>query len=355
MPDCVFVIDGNALSCAMIRSILESRHICHTFSSWSTALPHLAAQPPDLLLLDIALPDEDGFSVVSRFKSDTRFQDIPLIIYTARSNRHHEARSLALGAVDFISKSAAAETMLARVNIHLELRRRRRHLETLVREKTRMVERLQVAIMASLSDLEECRDADTSDHARRIVSYLRGLLAGMARHGLYAARLTPQFLRNVIRAGPLYDLGKVGVSDLLLRKPGRLTPEEYELVKRHTLLGGRAIQRAIDTTQTAGFLLMVRDIILTHHERWDGTGYPCGLRGEEIPLAGRITALVDVYDALRHARPYRDALSHPDAVEIIRRHRGTHFDPAIADVFLDMHETFARLAEAPDVTGPGLS
>ncbi len=351
MSGCVFVIDDNAFSRTMARSILERQHGCLTFASWREALPHATEQPPDLILLDILMPGEDGFAVIRQLKSDGRFSDIPVIFYTSQSTRHDEAQGLALGAVDFISKNSAAETMLARVNIHLELRRRRRHLEQVVGEKTRLIERFQDALMISLSDLVESRDADTAGHALRSVAYLRALLLEMTRSGVCGALLTPALIRDIIRAGPLYDVGMVGISDALIHKPGPLTGEEYEIVKQHALLGGKAIQRAIDATRMAGFLLTVRDMTLTHHERWDGGGYPLGLRGDQIPLAGRVTALVDVYDALRSFRPYRDALPHADAVEIIRRGRGTQFDPRIVDVFLNIHETFGRIAACPPCVG----
>lgn len=340
----IAIIDDNRLNLSLVGHILETHYAISLYSSGREALDGMPGTLPDLILLDIEMPDEDGFTVIQKLKKDPPLRDIPVIFLTGMDDHRSEAHGLALGAVDFISKNFVPETILARLNIHLELQRHRKHLEELVEEKTGLVEQLQDAIMASLSDLVECRDANTAGHAQRTIAYVRALTRRMTEEGIYADQLTPEAVRDILRAAPLHDVGKVGISDTVLDKPGKLTPEEFRLMQQHTVLGSKAIQRAIDKIRRPSFLNTVRDMTLTHHERWDGTGYPLGLHGERIPLAGRIMAIADVYDALVSQRPYKDPFPHEQAVEIIRRGRGTQFDPRIVDIFLQIHEAFADIA-----------
>ncbi len=344
MPPRIAIIDDNKLNLSLVGHVLQPHYAFSLYSSGRDALEDMPENMPDLILLDIEMPEEDGFSVIRKIKDDPRLRDIPVIFLTGMDDRRSEARGLALGAVDFISKNFVPETILARINIHLELQRHRRHLEELVQEKTSMVEQLQDAIMVSLSDLVECRDATTAGHAQRTIAYVRALTRRMIVKGVYADQLSRENVRDMLRAAPLHDVGKVGISDTVLDKPGKLTREEFQQMQQHTVLGSKAIQRAIDKIRRPSFLNTVRDMTLTHHERWDGTGYPLGLRGEQIPLAGRIMAIADVYDALVSQRPYKTPIPHQKAVEIIREGRGTQFDPHIVDVFLEIHESFAEIA-----------
>ena len=298
----------------------------------------------DLILLDIEMPDEDGFCVIRNIKAQPTLRDIPVIFITSVDDRHVEAEGLRLGAVDFISRNFVPETILARVNVHLELQAYRRSLEDAVREKTRMVEKLQDSIVITLSDLVECRDVATSGHARRTISYVEILCRELAARGMYADLLTPETIEVFMRAAPLHDIGKVGIDDAILNKPGRLNDLEFDAMRHHTLLGARAIQRAIDQMGAPTFLDVVKEMTLYHHERWDGMGYPFGLQGEEIPLCARIMAVADVYDALISERPYKPPLSQEQVVAIMAGERGRQFDPAIMDVFLSIHEKFAAVA-----------
>ena len=207
-----------------------------------------------------------------------------------------------------------------------------------------MVEKLQDSIVITLSDLVECRDVATSGHARRTISYVEILCRELAARGMYADLLTPETIEVFMRAAPLHDIGKVGIDDAILNKPGRLNDLEFDAMRHHTLLGARAIQRAIDQMGAPTFLDVVKEMTLYHHERWDGMGYPFGLQGEEIPLCARIMAVADVYDALISERPYKPPLSQEQVVAIMAGERGRQFDPAIMDVFLSIHEKFAAVA-----------
>ena len=343
-PPRIAIIDDNKFNLSVVGYILQPHYAFSLYTSGSEALEDMPKNMPDLILLDIEMPEENGFAVIRKIKDNPLLQDIPVIFLTGMDDARSEARGLALGAVDFISKDFVPETILARINIHLVLQRHRKHLEDLVQEKTSMVEQLQDAIMLSLSDLVECRDATTAGHAQRTIAYVRVLTRSMVAKGVYADQLTRENVRDILRAAPLHDVGKVGISDAVLEKPGKLTQEEFQQMQQHTVLGSKAIQRAIDKIQLPSFLNTVRDMTLTHHERWDGKGYPLGLREEQIPLAGRIMAIADVYDALVSQRPYKKPFSHEKAVDIIREGRGTQFDPHIADVFLEIHEKFAEIA-----------
>ena len=340
----IAIIDDSRAKRAALAYVLRDSFDISAYGSGREALPDLLRCPPDLILLDIEMPDEDGFCVIRNIKAQPTLRDIPVIFITSVDDRHVEAEGLRLGAVDFISRNFVPETILARVNVHLELQAYRRSLEDAVREKTRMVEKLQDSIVITLSDLVECRDVATSGHARRTISYVEILCRELAARGMYADLLTPETIEVFMRAAPLHDIGKVGIDDAILNKPGRLNDLEFDAMRHHTLLGARAIQRAIDQMGAPTFLDVVKELTLYHHERWDGMGYPFGLQGEEIPLCARIMAVADVYDALISERPYKPPLSQEQVVAIMAGERGRQFDPAIMDVFLSIHEKFAVVA-----------
>lgn len=340
----IAIIDDSRSKRAALLYVLRDSFEVAAYASGREALPALLEQVPDLLLLDIEMPGEDGFRVIRNIKAEPALRDIPVIFITSVDDRHAEARGLQLGAVDFISKNFVPETILARVKVHLELQAYRRGLEDVIRAKTRLVERLQDSIVVTLSDLVECRDAATSGHAQRTIRFVGALCRALAGRGVHADILTPEAMEMFMRAAPLHDIGKVGVDDAILNKPGRLNAVEFEAMKEHTLMGARAIQRAIDRLEGPTFLDVVKDMTLFHHERWDGGGYPFGLKGSAIPLSARIMAVADVYDALISERPYKRPVPHEQAVALIGEERGGQFDPAVVDVFLDVHPEFAAIA-----------
>lgn len=340
----IAIIDDSRSKRTALTYVLRDAFEVSAYDSGRAALPALVERPPDLILLDIEMPGEDGFCVIRNIKAQPVLRDIPVIFITSVDDRHVEAQGLQLGAVDFISRHFVPETILARVNVHLELQAYRRSLEDAIQAKTRMVEKLQDSIVVVLSDLVECRDAATSGHAQRTIRYVGTLCRSLATRGIYADILTPETIDSFMRAAPLHDIGKVGIDDAILNKPGTLNAVEFDAMKEHTLMGARAIQRAIDRMEGPTFLDAVKDMTLFHHERWDGGGYPFGLKERAIPLSARIMAVADVYDALISERPYKGPFPHEQAVALIGAERGRQFDPAVVDVFLDIHEQFAAIA-----------
>lgn len=309
-----------------------------------TALEAIADEPPDLILLDIMMPGMDGYEVCSRLKSAPATRDIPVVFLTAMSEEQDEARGLALGAVDYITKPFSPALVKARVRNQLELKRYRDHLEELVRERTRQLVLTQDVTIRSMGTLAEYRDPETGGHIRRTQQYVRILALHLKNDPRFRDRLDDTAIDLLVKSAPLHDIGKVGVRDNILLKPGALTPEEFEEMKRHTIYGRDALLVSEKMLGEDSFLSVAREIAYTHQEKWDGTGYPRGLKGEEIPLFGRLMAVADVYDALISKRVYKPPYPHERAVEMIREGRGSHFDPDIVDAFLVLADDFRRIA-----------
>lgn len=282
--------------------------------AWSTT-------PPDIILLDVMMPDMDGFEVCRRLKQDPRTSKIPVIFITALGHEKDQLRGLELGAVDYLQKPI--NPMLARVRVknQMELYDRRRELEVAVSERTRELTETRMQIIMRLGRAAEYKDNETGDHILRMSVYCKiiALEVGLD-HG------TAELLYH---ASPMHDVGKIGIPDNILTKPGKLNPEEWVEMKKHPALGAEIIGIHEDP-----LLMAARDIALTHHEKWDGTGYPLGLAGDSIPLFGRIVALADVFDALTSQRPYKKAWPVEEAVALIQKERGAHFDPQMVDAFI---------------------
>lgn len=344
-PKHIAIIDDNRMKRLFLAGLLEDAFSIHAYGSGEEALkeiPHLDLQ---CILLDIDMPGEDGFQVIRRIKDIPAIADVPVIFVTSLTDQAIERRGLESGAVDFVGNQFSPEIIRARVLHHVDLYGYRCRLEERVRENTKTIFELQDAIMVALSDLVECRDENTAGHAQRTRAYVERLIQQLREDGCFQEELTDGFVRDVIRASPLHDIGKIGVRDAILNKPGRLSKEEFEEIKRHTIFGASAISRAMQTVHDGSFLQVLRDMTFSHHERWDGTGYPLGLDGERIPLVGRIMAIADVYDALISRRPYKDPMSHEQAVGIIRDGIGSHFDPVVGAAFLACEADFHRIAQ----------
>jgi putative two-component system response regulator len=275
-----------------------------------------------------------------------RLNKVPVIFLTSSTDIESELKCLKLGAVDFISKPFVPELMLTRINTHLELARYRKELEYLVLKKTQTIENLQDSIVVGLAELVECRNGETGGHIKRTAKYIEVLVLAMVDAGLYPDIFTEDYIRNIIRSAPLHDIGKIGISDNILLKTEDYNKNERDYMKQHTILGGAALQKVIDASNEENFLFIAKDMALCHHERWDGTGYPYGLSEYNIPLCARIMAIVDVYDALTSRRVYKKPFSHEKAVEIISQGTGTHFEPAIVDVFLSVSDSFLYISQS---------
>lgn len=303
--------------------------------------------PPDLILLDIMMPGIDGYEVCERLKSDEKTRGIPILFVTAMSETEDETKGLEMGAVDYITKPISPPIVKARVQNHLSLKLHKDHLEDLVRKRTQELEMTQDVTILSLASLAETRDNETGGHIRRTQNYVRALALKVREQPKFAGFLTDNVIELLYKSAPLHDIGKVGVPDAILLKPGKLTEEEFEEMKKHSTYGREAILRAEESFEdrsTSAFLRHARDIAYTHHEKWAGSGYPQGIKGDEIPVSGRLMAVADVYDALICKRVYKAPFTHSKAVSIIEEGRGSHFDPDMIDAFLEIREEFRAIA-----------
>ena len=296
--------------------------------------------PPGLILLDVIMPDISGYEVCRRLKADLKTRDIPVIFVTGKTEAEDEAQGLRLGAVDYLHKASHASIVLQRVRIHLELHHQSQALEARVRERTRQLEETRLEIVRRLGRAGEYRDNETGMHVIRM-SYYASLLA-------QAAGLPEAQSELLLQAAPMHDIGKIGIPDRILLKPGKLDAAEWDLMKKHTLIGGEIIG-----DHDSDLLRMARSVALTHHERWEGTGYPLGLAGAAIPVEGRIVAIADVYDALTSVRPYKQAWLPADAMAYIRNEASRAFEPELTRVFVELMPQLLEIrARYPDIEHP---
>jgi len=357
----ILVVDDTPDNLSLMRELLRKDYQVQLANGGERALKLAALQPqPDLILLDIMMPVMDGYEVCRRLKADAATRDIPVVFLTAKADVEDEKRGLELGAVDYITKPISPPVVLARVKIHLALkahadflRDKSDFLEAEVSKRTREVLAIQDVTILAMATLAETRDLDTGNHIRRTQHYVKALAEKLRTHPRFAGVLTDNYIQMLFKSAPLHDIGKVGIPDRILLKPGRLTPEEFEIMKTHTTLGRDAIEHAeIQLGMPVEFLSTAKEIALSHQEKWDGSGYPQGLAGEAIPLSARLMAVADVYDALISRRVYKNSVPHEQAVAIIQEGRGVHFDPDITDAFVEMQESFraiaARFADSDD-------
>ena len=338
--DCkILVVDDIGTNVDILARTLGSEYQVSVAMDGESALEVINNSSPDLILLDVMMPGMDGYEVCRRLKSQEKTRYIPVIFLTGLSQMESEAKGLQLGAVDFITKPFNRDLIKARVHNHLELKLHRDHLEDVVKERTAALraalERLTRASLDTifrLSKAAEYKDEDTSTHIKRVSNYAAAVASGLG--------LNNGFIENLRSAAPMHDIGKIGIPDRILLKPGKLDPVEWEIMKQHTVIGGNILHGADD-----GFLRMGEIIALTHHEKWDGSGYPKGLEKENIPMEGRIVAVVDVFDALTSRRPYKEPFSLEKSFDIIKEGRGNHFDPEIADVFVGMEKEIFAIKE----------
>ncbi|NMQ20735.1 two-component system response regulator [Candidatus Competibacter phosphatis] len=349
----ILVVDDTPDNIALLSTLLKDRYKVRAANNGERALAIAAGQPrPDLILLDIMMPGMDGYEVCERLKIDPHTADIPVIFLTAKVQVEDEEFGLHLGAVDYITKPISPPIVLARVETHLTLKRARQflqdrnaYLEAEVWRRSREVMAIQEVTIMAMASLAETRDNATGNHIRRTQHYVRVLAQHLRHHPRFTAALNDETIELLFKSAPLHDIGKVGIPDRILLKPGRLTPDEFEIMKTHAALGRDAIaaaERYLDTPDS--FLRFAREIAYSHQEKWDGSGYPEGLWGEQIPLSARLMAVADVYDALISRRIYKPALPHEQAVAMIREGRDQHFDPDIVDAFLECAEQFRTIA-----------
>jgi putative two-component system response regulator len=350
----ILAVDDAPVNLSLITGLLKSHYRIKVANSGEKALRIVHSDlPPDLVLLDVVMPDLDGIEVCRRLKDDPRTRHIPVIFLTAMSKSEDERIGLEAGAVDYITKPISPPILLARVKTHLQLKAgadflkdKNAYLESEVYRRTREVQAIQDVTILTMASLAETRDNETGNHIRRTQHYVKALAIKLRDHPRFAGYFTDHVIDLLFKSAPLHDIGKVGIPDKILLKPGKLTPEEFEIMKTHTTLGRDAIEQAERQLGTpVEFLKVAKEIAYAHQEKWDGSGYPEGLAGEGIPVSARLMAVADVYDALISRRVYKPAFPHERAVEMIADGRGRHFDPDITDAFMEIREEFHTIAK----------
>jgi putative two-component system response regulator len=327
----IFIVDDSDTNLSMAETVLEDQYTVMTVPSAEKMFLLLGKIYPDLILLDIEMPEMDGFEALKILKSSHKWVDIPVIFLTGRNDPAVEVQGFQIGAIDFITKPFSAPVLLNRIRTHL-------NIDEIIRDRTAQLNRLQNNIVAVLADMVENRDKGTGGHIERTSMYIKILIDEMKNYHVYDEEISKWDDEKVISSARMHDLGKISITDLIVNKPGKLTEAEYEIIKSHAIEGERIIDKIISRTGEGEFLHNAKLFAGSHHEHWDGTGYPRGLKGEEIPLQGRIMAIVDVYDALVSERPYKKAFTDEEAVKIIMDKSGAYYDPKITEVFYKVKE-----------------
>ncbi|MDR1301073.1 MAG: response regulator [Treponema sp.] len=343
----IILVDDNIVNLTTGKNALMDQYDVFTVPSGPKLLKLLEKVSPDMILLDVEMPEMNGYEVIKILKQQEKFASIPIIFLTAKTDDGSELQGLSLGAVDYITKPFSPSLLVKRIEVHLlvasqkkELEAYNTNLQQMVWDKTREVVGLQNAILKTVAELVESRDSITGGHIERTRIYLQILVRAMKHRGVYQEEINTWDEDIFLQSSQLHDVGKIAIQDRILFKQEKLTDEEFEEMKKHTTFGVQVIEKIGESTSEKAFLEHAKILAGTHHERWDGSGYPRGLKGTAIPLQGRLMAIVDVYDALRSVRPYKKAFSKDEAVQIIEYRSEGHFDPAIVTVFLATVDEF---------------
>jgi len=342
----IFIVDDVPENIQIAMSHLRELNCDFAYAtSGEQALERISATHPDLILMDVMMPGMSGFQAVEMLNKNKETHSIPVIFLTARAESEDVVHGFNLGGVDYITKPFKGVELRSRVRNHLELHAYRSNLERLVEERSREAELLKDVIIEAMGELAEYRDPETGSHIHRTRAYVQVLAESLVREGHFLDILTPDYIVLLWKSAPLHDIGKVAIRDSILLKPGKLTAEEFEEMKMHTIFGEEVIANLEQMAgQPTSFLSCAKEIAGSHHERFDGGGYPRGLSREDIPLAGRIMAIADVYDALISKRVYKNSMAHSEAMEIMVQGKGTHFDPLLIEAFLDVEPAFSQIA-----------
>lgn len=325
----ILVVDDSKFSLAFEKKVLSSIYSVTAVTSGKQALKFLQNNSCDIILLDINMPEMDGFQTMDRIKAELK-NPPPIIFLTANDDEHTESRCLKAGAIDFVTKPFSETVMLSRISHALELVELRSSLEDKLRERTQHISHIQEMMVLGMSTMVESRDNSTGGHIKRTSAVVKIF----SRQLIGSCGLTPDFLNMVTKAAPMHDLGKIAVDDVILRKQGRFTDEEYAAMKKHSAEGAKIVEQILKGVEEESFVRIAVNIAHYHHEKWDGNGYPTGISGENIPIEARIMALADVFDALVSKRCYKEAYSYDKAFDIIEGSLGSHFDPELGRVFM---------------------
>ncbi|MCL2226940.1 MAG: response regulator [Oscillospiraceae bacterium] len=345
----IIIVDDDATALQMGRGVFSGSYRVYTCKSGALMFELLEKIIPNIILLDIEMPDASGYEVLTKLRASEKTAAIPVVLLTALTSEEAELKGFSMGVVDFISKPISAHRLLARVESHLLIESQRHelvnyslNLEKMVDEKTKSVVELKNTLLKTMAELVEHRDAITGIHIDRTQQDLRVLLDAMKKHGVYADEISMYDEDLIVHSSALHDIGKIAIKEYILFKPGPLTEEEFEEMKKHAAHGEKIIMQIMQNTNDHDFLEHAKTFAISHHEKWDGTGYPHGLKGQDIPLLGRMMAIVDVYDALISDRSYKKALAHDEAVKMILEGSGTHFDPKLTELFIKISDKFEK-------------
>ena len=350
----ILIVDDSPENLTVLSELLQPLYRVRAATTGRKAVRIAVTEPhPDLILLDVMMPEMDGYQVFEQLRAEPATCDIPVIFVTAMDNMEAELRGLTVGAVDYIIKPVVPPIVLARVRTQLELKQARDqlrnqngYLEGEIAKRMAENELIQEVSIRALAHLAETRDPETGYHILRTQGYVQQLALNLRTHPRFASILNDRYIRLLTRSAPLHDIGKVGIPDAILQKPGPLTPEEWKIMKTHAQLGSDAIALAEqDAAKTVEFLSLAKEIAHWHHEQWNGSGYPDGLAGDAIPVSARIMALADVFDALISRRVYKDPMAYAEVRNTLAAGRGRHFDPDMTDTFLEHFSDFCAIAD----------
>lgn len=350
----ILVVDDSSDNIILMSRLLKDHYRTKIATNGEKALKiALSDDPPDLILLDVMMPGMDGYEVCQELKKNPKTAKIPVIFLTAKTDIEDEKRGFEVGAVDYITKPVSAPLVLARIKTHLLLKDSRdflidknKFLEHEIYRRTQEIVAIQDVTIIAMGSLAETRDSETGNHIRRTQNYVKMLAMKLKNNPRFKHILTDENIELLYKSAPLHDIGKVGVPDHILLKPGKLTPKEFEIMEKHTVFGRDAILAAERRLESpTSFLTFAREIAYSHQEKWDGSGYPEGLTGDDIPISARLMAVADVYDALITRRIYKPAFAHEESVDIIKNGYAAHFDPDIVDAFIEIEKDLYEVAK----------
>ncbi len=343
----VMIIDDNVTNLSIARKALYDEYSVILIKDAKMALVEIPNTNPDLILLDVEMPELSGFEVIQKIKNELPepYKSIPVIFLTAKNDGTSEFQGLNLGAVDYVRKPFSAALLKKRVELHLKLHSYSTNLQNMVKEQIAHIEELQYAVVYSMSEMVERRDHTTGGHIMRTSKYLKVLMQKLVEDSPYSQELSEIDMNMYAHAGQMHDVGKICISDQILLKEGKLTDEEYDIMKKHTYYGWDIIKSSVKDVRNFEFLEIAAMFALSHHEKWNGKGYPNGLKELEIPICGRMLAIADAYDAIISVRPYKAAKKHEEAVAIIVSERGQQFDPVMVDAFVAVSDEFEEISK----------
>jgi len=343
----IILVDDNPANLRIGKNVLSEKYAVATAPSAEKMFVLLENNIPAMILLDVDMPETNGYEAIKILKSKPETKNIPVVFLTARTDSNDELEGLSLGAIDYITKPFQPPLLLKRIEVHLLVEEQRKelqyfneNLQKMVEEKTQNVIELQNALLKTIAELVECRDDITGGHIERTQRGIKILLEEIEKSGIYKEETKGWDRDLILQSCQLHDVGKISISDNILKKPEKLSEEEYDEMKKHASFGEQIIEKIETLAKESDFLDYAKIFAASHHEKWNGSGYPRGLKGKDIPLLGRIMAIADVYDALTSVRPYKKAFSHEEAVRIITENSGIQFDPALVEAFIRTADSF---------------